>query len=146
MVEKVDRCVCCGQNITAEQSTFQVLKGIREVVVNACHGGFGLSHEAEIEYLNRCGIEYTLKDRESRDDTTRFGQEIVVTNNPYWNARDIARDDPVLVQLVKDWSTDVDSGYSELKIVRIPGDVDWTVEEYDGFEWVAERHRTWEAR
>ena len=37
-----------------------------------------------------------------------------------------------------------DSRYSELKIVDIPEDVDWYIEEYDGREWVAERHRTWE--
>lgn len=143
MVEKVDRCVCCGQIITAEQNTFQALKGVREIVINACHGGFGLSHEAEIEYLRRSGIEYTLKDRESRDDTVRFGPEIVVTNDPYWHSREIPRDDPVLVQLVKDWGEDVNSGYAELKIVRIPGDVEWEINEYDGYEWVAERHRTW---
>lgn len=146
MAEKVDRCVCCGQTITAEQNTFQSLKGFRKVVINACHGGFGLCHEAEIEYLRRAGIEYTLKERESRDDTTRFGPEIVVSNNPYWTSRDIDRDDPVLVQLVKDWGADANSGYSDLKIVRIPGDVDWVIEEYDGYEWIAEQHRTWEAR
>lgn len=146
MAEKVEHCVCCGQTITDEQNTFQALKGFREIVVNACHGGFGLSHEAEMEYLNRSGIAYTLKDRESRDDTARFGPEIVVTNDPYWHVRDIPRDDPVLVQLVKDWGEEVNSGYSELKIVRIPGDVDWVIDEYDGFEWVAEQHRTWKAR
>lgn len=146
MVEKVERCVCCGQNITDKQSTFQALKGFREIVINTCHGGFGLSHEAELEYLDRAGIAYTLSDRASRDDNLRFGPEIVVTNNPYWHVRNIPRDDTVLVQLVKDWQDNVNSDYSELKIVKIPGDVDWMIEEYDGYEWVAERHRTWEAR
>ena len=35
-------------------------------------------------------------------------------------------------------------GYAELKIVDVPDDVNWYVEEYDGREWVAERHQTWE--
>jgi hypothetical protein len=143
MVKEVNQCVCCGQPITAEQNTFQALKGVREVVINVCHGGFGLSHKAEMEYLTRAGIEFSLKDRESRDDTFRFGPEIVVANDPYWTSRDIPRDDPVLVQLVKDWKENANSAHAELKIVRIPGDVDWTVEEYDGYEWVAECHRTW---
>lgn len=143
MAEKVDRCVCCGQPISAEQETFQVLRGVREIVINSRHGGFGLSFEAELEYLKRSGIEFTLKDRESRDDTIRYGPEIVVANDPYWHSRDIARDDPVLVQLVKEWKENVNSGYAELKVVRIPGDVDWEINEYDGLEWVAERHRTW---
>ena len=32
---------------------------------------------------------------------------------------------------------------STLKIIEIPDDVDWIIEEYDGNEWVAEKHRTW---
>lgn len=143
MVEKVEHCVYCGQPISAEQETFQMLRGVREVVINACHGGFGLSHEAEIEYLTRSGIEFELRDRESRDDTARFGPEIVVVNDPYWHSRDIARDDPVLVQLVKDWGETANSSHAELKIVRIPGNVEWEINEYDGYEWVAECHRTW---
>jgi len=31
-----------------------------------------------------------------------------------------------------------------LKIVEIPADVDWVLMEYDGCEWVAEKHRTWQ--
>jgi hypothetical protein len=27
--------------------------------------------------------------------------------------------------------------------VDIPLDIQWTIEEYDGDEWVAEVHRTW---
>lgn len=36
-----------------------------------------------------------------------------------------------------------DGDYAELKVVEIPDDVQWIVEEYDGAEWVAEKHRTW---
>jgi hypothetical protein len=35
------------------------------------------------------------------------------------------------------------SNFATLKIVEIPDDVDWIIQEYDGTEWVAERHRTW---
>jgi hypothetical protein len=28
-------------------------------------------------------------------------------------------------------------------VIEIPDDVEWEVEEYDGLEWVAEKHRTW---
>jgi hypothetical protein len=30
-----------------------------------------------------------------------------------------------------------------LKVVEIPDGVKWQIEEYDGSEWVAEKHRTW---
>lgn len=32
---------------------------------------------------------------------------------------------------------------TEIKIVDVPDDVDWTIADYDGAEWVAEKHRTW---
>jgi hypothetical protein len=33
---------------------------------------------------------------------------------------------------------------SAIKIVEVPADVDWVLMEYDGCEWVAEKHRTWQ--
>ena len=32
---------------------------------------------------------------------------------------------------------------SDLKVVEIPDDVEWEIEEYDGNEWVSEVHRCW---
>ena len=36
------------------------LRGIQYIVINTEHGGFGLSKEAKILYLERAGIAYTL--------------------------------------------------------------------------------------
>ena len=36
-----------------------------------------------------------------------------------------------------------DGSCAKLEIVEIPDGVDWTVEEYDGNEHIAESHRTW---
>jgi hypothetical protein len=33
---------------------------------------------------------------------------------------------------------------AELKVVEVPDDAEWFVDDYDGREWVAEKHRTWE--
>ena len=33
--------------------------------------------------------------------------------------------------------------HAELLVVEIPDDVEWYIEEYDGREWIAERHRVW---
>ena len=33
--------------------------------------------------------------------------------------------------------------YSKVVVVKIPDDVNWGIEEYDGVEWVSEAHRTW---
>jgi len=64
-------------------------------------------------------------------------------NDPDVDYYDIDRDDPVLVRLVEELGDEVNTRYSELKIVEIPDGIEWTVCEYDGLECVAEAHRTW---
>ena len=128
-----------------QEETFEALRGVRYIVINRQHGGFGLSWDAQIAYLERAGIAYTLIDRESRDDTIRFGQEIKLANGDNWNDRyDIARDDPILVDIVREMGDNANGGFSNLRVVKIPGDVEWAIDEYDGLEWVAEKHRTWQ--
>ena len=53
------------------------------------------------------------------------------------------RSDLVLVWVVEHLGDKANGWAAELNIVEIPEDVDWYVEEYDGVEHVAERHRTW---
>jgi hypothetical protein len=89
-----------------------------KIVINSCHGGFSLSEKA-------------LK---------MYRAEV---NDPDVDYYDIDRDDPVLVRLVEELGDEVNTRYSELKIVEIPDGIEWTVCEYDGLEWVAEAHRTW---
>jgi hypothetical protein len=120
----------------------QHLKGVRHIVINACHGGFGLSRDAELHYLERAGIAYTLEEREDRHSTLTKGPYIMVNGN-HWFDRHIARDDPALVDVVRDLGSQANGRHAELKIVTIPADVEWQIDEYDGQEWVAEKHRTW---
>lgn len=106
--------------MTDHEELIQHLKGIRKVVINKCHGGFGLSDKAEARYKELAGI-----------------------TDPDWWYGDIDRDDPILVRVVEELGADADGNYADLKVVKIPADVDWEIDEYDGAEWVAERHRTW---
>lgn len=55
----------------------------------------------------------------------------------------IPRDDPALVQVVKELGKEADGCRSALVIVEIPDGVEWQIEEYDGYEHVAEKHRIW---
>lgn len=103
------------------QQLIEEIKGIRRVAINICHGGFGLSDRAVEKYLELTGG----------------------SNKDFWD-RDIQRDDPYLIQVIKELGDKANGSYAELKIVEIPADVDWIVEEYDGREWIAERHRTWD--
>lgn len=118
------------------------LKGIREIVINRSHGGFGLSHEAELLYLKLAMIDYTTEDRLSRDDTERFGLRLIVDGGE-WTSTNLKRDDPVLVSVVKRLEKKANGQYAELKIVKIPASVAWEIMDYDGREWVAEQHQRW---
>ena len=92
-----------------------------KVVINACHGGFGLSAAAESKYKELAGV-----------------------SDPNFYSGRVPRDDEHLIAVVELMGTEANNRYSDLKIVDVPDDVNWYVEEYDGKEWVAERHRTWE--
>ena len=118
------------------------LKGIREIVINSRHGGFGLSHAAELLYLELAMIDYTTEDRESRDETARFGP-ILIVDGVAWQSGALKRDNPVLVSVVKKLGKKANGLYASLKIVKIPASVAWEIMEYDGREWVAEQHRRW---
>ena len=118
------------------------LKGIREIVINKCHGGFGLSHEAEMLYLKLAMIDYTTEDRLSRDETTRLGPQPMI-DGVVWRSADLKRDDPVLVSVIKRLGKTANATHANLKIVKIPASVAWEIMDYDGREWVAEQHRRW---
>lgn len=104
-----------------------------KVVINECHGGFGLSKEA-IEMLHK------LK-----------GLPIpVVWAESWYGFRDseidlyeLNRADPDLVKVVEELKHNADGFCACLKVVNIPDDAEWQIEGYDGMEWVAEKHRTW---
>jgi hypothetical protein len=93
---------------------------MRELVINKCFGGFSLSDEA-------CDKLSTLKRKPV---------------GPY-DACEWPRDDADLVKVVKDLGTKANGMCAKLKIVKIPDDVKWTIEDYDGLEHVAEEHRMW---
>ncbi len=103
-----------------KQDFINKLKGVQYIVINDCYGGFGLSDRAILEYKKLAGI----------------------TDTDFYD-RDIPRDDPYLVKIVRELGMSANGPHSNLKIVEVPGDVKWIVSEYDGAEWVAEEHRTW---
>jgi hypothetical protein len=115
----------------------QIYKGysiMTKIVINRCFGGFGLSDSAMLEIANRKGWTRSIKSRYCSLITTD-GQELTEL--------DIPRDDQDLVVAVELLGEKANGQYSDLMVVDIPDDVKWTIEEYDGREWVAERHRVW---
>lgn len=134
-----------------------------EVVINKCFGGFSLSRAAFLR-LRELGNALAL----AEDDPLSAGyvERVVARDGERWghdNSRksaeatvrmfqlgrgemylsDIPRDDPHLVQVVREMGDKASGGCARLGIVEIPDGVEWKIEEYDGNEHVAEVHRTW---
>ena len=90
-----------------------------KVVINRCFGGFSLSEKA-YEFL---GLEWD-----------KYGYK--------YNGYDF-RNDARLVECVETLGEEADGRFAELKVVEIPDDVEWEIEEYDGLESIHEVHRVW---
>lgn len=88
-----------------------------KIVINRCHGGFSLSKEA-YEYLGLEWDGYGFK----------YGGD---------------RTNPKLIECIETLGHKANGTYSNLTIVEIPDDVEWEIDDYDGLEWVSEKHRTW---
>jgi predicted GTPase len=85
-----------------------------KIVINTTFGGFKLTDEM-MDYV---GYEKICE----------------------WDgACDYPRTDPKLIEFLERYPDRADS----LKVVEIPDNVDWEIEEYDGAEWISEKHRTW---
>jgi hypothetical protein len=97
-----------------------------KIVINNCFGGFDLSDEAIAMFRERKGIA----------DTER----------PTY-ADELARDDIDLIAVVEALGGKANTQYSEWKVVEVPmwlKEKGWTIEEYDGREYIAEYHCTWD--
>ena len=89
-----------------------------KIVINRCFGGFGLSKKA-YKRLTELGIPV----------------------NSVWNQA--GRSNKLLIQVIEELGKEADGSFAKLKIVEVPDDVKWRIQEYDGIEWIAERYRTW---
>ena len=144
---------------------------MRKVAINVKHGGFGLS-DAAYKKLIEWGVPvrpYVWQQRnpetgkydqpEANDGEIIFDRDITPPkpgeegldaamrrlSGRYWETwiRSDNRDHPLVVRVIEELGPQSWGRFSELKVVEIPEDVEYTIEEYDGLEWIAEAHRTW---
>ena len=120
-----------------------------KIVINEDFGGFSLSKEAFEMLLKRKGIEYEIVEsttfgylKESFYDKGHAGDESHYISDYDFISSD-QRSDEDLVAVIEALGKKANGPRASLKVVEIPDDVDWYIEEYDGREHVAERHRTW---
>jgi hypothetical protein len=81
-----------------------------KIVYSACYGGFGLSEKAFARY-----------------------KELGGTCDYDW---EIARTDPILVQVIEELGEEANNWASNLKITAVHAGTKYRIEEYDGFETV----------
>ena len=129
-----------------------------KVVINKCYGGFGLSDKAidrlkelakqhnDKKLLKMIEEEERTKKEYAEEMKRKYGTDInksKMFGGKYWGLSDIDRTHPLLIQVVEELGEEANGPCSKLKIIEIPDDVEWEIEEYDGIEWIAEKHRTW---
>jgi hypothetical protein len=122
-----------------------------KLVICDQHGGFSLSEKAYLRLLSvghpeaEKEAKWRKEAEEKNDDSFRLMKDAKARGSKMFDSycRDIKRDDLALVKLVEELGNEAAGSCASLKIVDIPDDVKWEIEEYDGAEWVSEQHRRW---
>ena len=132
-----------------------------KVVINRCYGGFGISDAAFERYLDLKGIQfyrwkgvfggtYARLPEEEYRRLEKICQERPIGPDRYKEINgvglsqyDIERNDPILVQVVQELGKKSWGSHAELKIVEVPDDIGWEINDYDGLESIHEVHRSW---
>ena len=133
-----------------------------KIVISRCYGGFGISDTAFERYLDLKGVTWYKGESEYGSSVyynvpvkhyealyelckakpvgpDRFKEVHGLSLSPY----DIERTDPILVQVVEELGEESWAKYAELKIVDVPDDIQWEIDDYDGMESISEVHRRW---
>ena len=133
-----------------------------KILINTCFGGYNLSHEAMLRYAEVKGIAvypenslgglytYWLVPESERVDQSNWRsmskEEQKASNKLYKEQTLYSKDfrtDPAMIQVVEELGDKANGRFAELKLVEIPDGMNYTIEDYDGMEHIAEVHRTW---
>lgn len=85
--------------------------------------------------------EHLPKEERGTDGT--YGDFNQTYRKIHLDGRPEDRTDAKLIQVVEELGKEADGWCAELKIIEIPDDVKWEIDEYDGLESVHEVHRSW---
>lgn len=128
-----------------------------KIVINKCHGGFGLSEKAMVRYAEikniplfiekdkfghntywtipkekRIGFLKDIEWYSASDDKRKLSNELYSKNTiSYMN---IERTDPVLIQVVEELGQEANDQHSYLAIEELPKGTKYRIMEYDGAE------------
>ena len=118
---------------------------MKHIVINTSngdsrYGGFSLSHAAWLR-LRELGQREAL----AEDDAGAYWPAAAAPHEPSLNrcGRTVPRDDHNLVRVIRELGSEANGHCAELRIVEIPDDTPWTIEQVGGIEHVSETHRVW---
>lgn len=137
---------------------------MKKVILNKCFGGFGLSKEAYELYAKKKGISvfhytqenlkkeiytYATDDNRTFDFyfTKDFGDNVYISDEDFkeyfLNLDEKFREDKTLIEVVEELGEKANAFYSNLKIVEIPDDLDYVIDNYDGIETLRQKVKEW---
>lgn len=137
---------------------------MKKVILNKCFGGFGLSKEAYELYAKKKGISvfhyiqenlkkeiytYATDDNRTFDFyfTKDFGDNVYISDEDFkeyfLNLDEKFREDKTLIEVVEELGEKANAFYSNLKIVEIPDDLDYVIDNYDGIETLHQKVKEW---
>ena len=137
-----------------------------KIAINKCYGGFDLSHKAVMRYAELKNIKLfpvyhqdgiILHDLNKAIFIPWNGEKTIfsvfylteplpengIPNKKTFFHYGSDRNDPILIQTIEELGEEANGDFSKLAIIEIPDGVDWEIEEYDGWESIVEKHRSW---
>ena len=139
-----------------------------KIAINKCYGGFSLSDKAIEMIMKRKGLncyrykqtkfrysdgvdEYTrIDDNEPEPSsfmnysTTDLGKKVEkIAYENLWYYGELKRTDNDLISVIEDLGDEASGRYGSVKVIETPDDIDWEIDDYDGWESIHEKHRVW---
>jgi len=139
---------------------------MQKIVINKCYGGFSISEKALYRLAELKGVTLYKKQEDGEFFPTYWTVPEIpdgIIKDKDWHKASLEdriisnelcrkstmgnrpenRADPDLIKVVEELGKDADGKHSKLCVVEVPDGVEWEIEEYDGLEHVAEKHRIW---
>lgn len=138
---------------------------MKKVILNKCFGGFDVSKEAYMLYAKKKGLTLYLYESEFinrkfiykkvNDDNSIFrhyfikdmGDNVEISNEDYEKyclyLKDEHREDPILIEAVEELGEKASGRFGNLKVVEIPDDLEYVIDEYDGIETLHQKVEEW---
>jgi hypothetical protein len=117
-----------------------------KVVINKCFGGFSISYEAA-KFMAERGSTEALKDIQDYEKRIAKPDPRYPTSSTTWfgygGPCGYDRTDPNLIAAVETLKEKANGLLASLRVIEIPDGIEYEIDEYDGMESIAEKHRSW---